>query len=448
LSPSTHGLTLLVHVASCLILCLLVFVPAVRADTVPADTARTQEYSFDTSGLDKGPFDFSASVELWPTLIFFNKDSDLYLLRYGRENPTYSDVYRLRGEAGAQYQYKSLLASASGSYNAFYQRLDDSTSSDARFYECYLKYAPDVSFSLLAGKKTFRWGKGYAYNAVSFAGRQRDLNDIDAALEGYWNLSAEYIRGFSGKLSAFAFTGAVLPVYGSVNEGFMSDKTIAGVTQLYFLLLDTDIDGYFYGDSRNDYRVGADFAKNIFPSWEIHGEWAHVSDVRSTFFANDSTLASEARNASNFVLGTRYLAPSNTTFILEYLHQGAGLTSEQMSAYYQTLDSPRASEDPAAPREILQNSTKYYSGQFIMTDYVYVRASHPDPFMLVYFTPAAYTIVNLVDGSLMAGFEVTYSRLSHLLLTARCVAFAGSHESEYGGKQVQQRIELRGKWSF
>ena len=410
--------------------------------------AWAQDYSFDTSGLGKKSFDGAASLELWPTLIIFNENSALYSLRYKNENPAYTNVYRIRAEAGAQYQYKGILASASGSLNAFYQHLDDSVSSDARLYECFLKYSPDVSFSLLAGKKTFRWGKGYAYNAVSFAGRQRDLNDIDAALEGYWNLSAEYIRSLSGKLSTMAITGAALPVYGFVNEGFLRDRTLAGIAQLYFLFYDTDIDGYLYADSKEGHKAGVDFAKNIFPNWEIHGEWAYVPDSRSTFFADETTLTIGARNSHNFVLGTRYLTPSNTTIILEYLHLGSGFTSDQMTMYYRALGSARASEDPALSRAILQNSTKFYNGQFIMTDYLYLKASHPDPFMLVYFTPAAYTAVNLIDGSFMAGVEMTYSRLSHLLLTARCVAFAGSHESEYGIRQAQQRIELRGKWSF
>ncbi len=425
------------------IVCLLAFLLS-----APVAAAPPEDYSFDTSGLDKRPYDLSASVELWPSLLFFNRDSDLYLIRYGHENPAHTGLYRVRAEAGAEYQYRSFLASASGSFNASYQSLGDSTSSDAKLYEGYLKYSPRASFSVLAGKKSFRWGKGYAYNPVSFAGRPRDLNDIDAALEGYWNLSAEYIRGSSGKLSAFALTGMVLPVYGSLNEGFQRDTTLAGVAQLYLLFFDTDIDGYFYADSRNDFKAGIDFAKNIFPSWEIHGEWAYAPDSRSTYFASDSVLASETRSANDIVLGTRYLAPSNTTFILEYLHRGSGLTSDRMGAYYGALGSARASDDPVIERATLKNSARYYSGQFLMTDYLYVKASHPEPFTIVYLTPAVYSVVNLVDGSFMGGFEMTYSRMRHLLLTARCVAFGGSPESEYGVKQVQQRIELRGKWSF
>lgn len=410
--------------------------------------APSQDYSFDTSGLDARAYDLSASIELWPALVMFNRDSDLYLLKYGRENPAYADFYRLRAEADAQYRYGGVLAFASGAYNVLYQSLEDSTSVDARLYEGYLKYAPGVSFSVLAGKKMFRWGKAYAYSPVLFAGRQRDLTDVDAALEGYWNLSAEYIRGFSGALSAFAVTGVVLPVYGDINEGFLPDSTLAGAAQLYGLLLDTDIDGYIFVEGGNGYKTGIDFAKNVFPSWEIHGEWAYASDSRSTFFVNDTALASETRSAHDVVFGTRYLASFNTTFILEYLHLGSGLTADQMSAYYGALGSARVSGDPAAQRMTLQSSSMYYGEQFLMTDYLYVKATHPEPFTIVYFTPAVYSIFNLIDGSLMAGVEMTYNRMSRLLLTARCVAFAGPQESEYGVRQGAQRFELRAKWSF
>lgn len=60
-------------------------------------------------------------------------------------------------------------------------------------------------------------------------------------------------------------------------------------------------------------------------------------------------------------------------------------------------------------------------------------------------TAITYGLANTTNLTFLT---MSYSRLSHLLLTARCVALACSHESEYGIKQAQQRIELRGKWSF
>ena len=410
--------------------------------------AAAQDYSFDTSGLAKKPFEFAASVEPWATLIVFNKSSPLYSLKYGKETPAFADVYRVKVEAGAWYQYRSILFSASGTFIPAYDRVDDTLTSDQKLYECYFKYAPKVSLSVLAGKKTFRWGKGYAYNPVSFAGRPRDLNDVDAAIEGYWNLSAEYIRGLSGRLSTVAITGALLPVTGSVNEGLLQSETLAGVTQLYLLFYDTDVDVNLFADTRGGSKAGADFSKNLLPNWEIHGEWAFVPNYHSTSFASDSTLVGGTKNAVNLVLGTRYLDRFNTTYIVEYLHQGSGFTSDQMSTYYRVLASAQAFENGAVAQTTLLNSTKLYNRQFIMTDYVYFRASHPDPFMLVYFTPAAYALVNLVDGSAMMGVEMTYTRLSHLLLTARGVAYAGPHDTEFGVKQARGRIELRGKWSF
>jgi hypothetical protein len=410
--------------------------------------AAAQDYTFDTSGLESRPYDLSASIELWPTFAVFHRGSPLYLLRYGEGAPSYSTIYRLRAETGAQYKLGSFLGSALGVLSASYEHFGDSLSSSAKFYECYLKYSPRVSFSLLAGKKTFRWGKGYAYNPVSFASRPRDLNDIDAPLEGYWNVSAELIRGFSKGLSAFALSGALFPVHGALNEGLEPGSDLVATVQAYALLYDTDLDVIVLGDNEGGYKTGLDFSKNLLASWEIHGEWAYLPDNRTTFFANETTLVTNTRDANNLVLGTRYLALTNTTFILEYIHQGSGFTSNQMGTYYRVLGSAQASENATVARATLESSMNLYNRQFIMTDYVYLRASQPDPFMLLYLTPAAYALLNLLDGSAMVGVEMTYTRFRHLLLTARCVAFVGSHDTEFGVKQARGRIELRGEWSF
>ena len=37
-----------------------------------------------------------------------------------------------------------------------------------------------------AGKRTLRWGKGYAWNPIGFVERPKDPNDPDLAREGYW----------------------------------------------------------------------------------------------------------------------------------------------------------------------------------------------------------------------------------------------------------------------
>ena len=214
------------------------------------------------------------------------------------------------------------------------------------------------------------------------------------------------------------------------------------------LALNTDTDIYFLADSRNNLKTGLDFSRNIIPDWEIHGEWAYIKSFNSMAFSDDSTIINHSHPANNLVTGMRYLTPFNTTFILEYLHIGSGYSRDEMNGYWSALNYANASLNPQRIQSALQTNSKYFNAQFLTTDYVFFKASHPDPFNFVYFTPSIYTIVNTLDHSLMAGIETTYSRSRNLLFTGRYIAFLGKNDSEYGAKLAKDRIELRAKWSF
>jgi hypothetical protein len=413
-----------------------------------ADSTATGEYSFDTTGLSAKPFDASASIEFYPFFIFYNKTSPLYPLKFKANNRSISDIYNLKTQVYLQYQRKPFLGFVSGALYGAYLRQDDSLSYDGKLLEGYLKYTPDASLSFLLGKRLFQWGKGYSFNPVSFAGRMKDLNDIDAALEGYWNISFEYVKSLDLPISSVALSAAILPVYDLINKDYLPDKSVAGLAQLSALAGNTDIDIYFFADNRRDVKTGLDFSRNLGPDWEIHGEWAFIKNSSFTVFSDESTMVTKSRQANNLVAGTRYLAPFNTTFILEYLHVGSGYTKKDMNEYWKTVNYANTSSDPQRIQSVLQVNSKYFNSQFITTDYLFFKASHPDPFNFVYFTPSIYTMVNIVDRSIMAAFEMTYSRSKHLLLTGRYITFIGNINSEYGSKLAQDRIELRAKWSF
>ena len=70
------------------------------------------------------------------------------------------------------------------------------------------------------GKKVFKWGKGYAWNPVAFIDRPKDPNDPDLALEGFWAISGDYIKSFSGPLKTLSFTPVFLPVIDPMNTDF------------------------------------------------------------------------------------------------------------------------------------------------------------------------------------------------------------------------------------
>jgi hypothetical protein len=427
-----------------LILCITFPVTA----SLAADSIATGDYSFDTTGLAVKHFDALASVELYPFFIFYNKTSPLYSLKFRTGNRSVSDIYNLKAQAYLQYQRKPFLAFVSGALYGAYLSQDDSLYRDGKLFEGYLKYTPDASFSFLLGKRLFQWGKGYSFNPVSFAGRMKDLNDIDATLEGYWNISFEYVKSLDLPISSVALSAVVLPVYNLINKDYLPDKSVAGLAQLYMLAANTDIDIYFFADNRRNVKTGLDFSRNLISDWEVHGEWAFIKNSNFALFSDESTIANQSHSANNLVAGTRYLTPFNTTFILEYLHVGSGYAKDDMNEYWKTLNYANTSSDPKRIQSVLQTNSKYFSSQFITTDYLFFKAIHPDPFNFVYFTPSIYSIVNILDHSMMVGLEMTYSRSKHLLLTGRYIAFLGKNESEYGSKPVQYRVELRAKWSF
>ncbi len=68
---------------------------------------------------------------------------------------------------------------------------------------------PLTSVKIDIGKKTLKWGKGYAWNPVAFADRPKDPDDPEQAMEGYIIASTDFIRSFDGPLkNCFHNTGA------------------------------------------------------------------------------------------------------------------------------------------------------------------------------------------------------------------------------------------------
>jgi hypothetical protein len=413
-----------------------------------ADSTATGDYSFDTAGLSAKQFDASASVEFYPSLLIYNKAAPLYSLKFKPGNRSTSDIYSLKTQGYFQYQRNPFLWFVSGALYGAYLRQDDSLFYDGKIFEGYLKYSPGASISFLLGKRLFQWGKGYSYNPVSFAGRMKDLNDIDASLEGYWNISFEYVKSLDLPIASVAFNAALLPVYDFINKDYLPDKSVAGLAQLYVLAANTDIDVYLLADSRRDVKAGLDFSRNLIPDWEIHGEWAFITSSNSMVFSNESTMVNLSYPANNLVAGTRYLAPFNTTFILEYLHVGGGYSLDEMSEYWNAAKYATASANSQRIQSFLQANAKYYSGQFTMTDYLYFKVSQPDPFNIVYLTPSVYAIVNINDESLMGGAEAAYTRFRSMGFTFRYMAFAGRERSEYGMKPTQHKFELSVKTVF
>jgi hypothetical protein len=405
-------------------------------------------YDFDASAFEKKPYSISGNAELRPSLAVLNRESESYKAKYGTDRePDIIDTYLSRLEIFADYRKGPLLLYASGFGFAQYERYDALWNYDAYPYEAYGRLGfESKSTNVWLGKRTFKWGKGYAYNPTAFAARPKDINDVEASLEGYWSVSGEFVHSFSGRISTLAMTAAIIPEYEEVNGGYIGQEGVAGAAQLYLFALDTDVDFCFYSDQEANIKTGFGFSKNIMPNLEIHGEAAYVSYHQTTFITTQKNLETIVNPAYNALLGARYLTKWNTTVIAEYIRNGQGLSKEQMNAYYSALEN-RIALSPDV-RNFLNLNTDQYMKQFSMRNYVYAKISHPEPLGILYFTPSVYTEANIDDASLMAAFEIIYTRFKNISLAGKAMFLQGDNASEFGGKLKTIQCEIKGKYFF
>jgi len=150
-------------------------------------------------------------------------------------------------------------------------------------------------------------------------------------------------------------------------------------------------------------------------------------------------------------LGMRYLTEIDTTFILEYYHNGTGYTQDEIGSFFSLIDKSYKTYLSSRNRDSLtkaQSLAGNYGGVNPMNDYLYLRVTQKDPFNILYFTPALTSIINLDDGSFSLSPELTYAGITNLELRLKASANVGQNESEYGEKPSDYRLELRARYYF
>jgi hypothetical protein len=323
---------------------------------------------------------------------------------------------------------------------------------DTRLFEAFasLKPSPNVIFE--GGKRVMKWGKGYAWNPVSFIDRPKNPEDPEEALEGSTLFTTDFIRSFDGPLKTFTFTGAVVPAYEHVNAKFGNLNRTNFASKLYFLFYDTDIDlMVLTGESRTT-RWGFDFAKNITSNFAIHGEFATINNSKKTYLDSKGVSIKTQSDALSYLLGIRYLSEKETTYILEYYGNGTGFTRKQMKDFFGFVDRSYDTFVATGNDSGLVRAANLVDGAYGMPNpgrhYLYLRASQKEPFDILYLTPAVTSIVNLADGSLALIPEISYSPLTNVELRFRVPLQLGRSGTEYGEKQNDYRIELRLRYHF
>jgi hypothetical protein len=299
--------------------------------------AFAEEYKFEISETEKKPYYVGGYLELRPILFGLDRDASLYKLKfYNRdEGKTIEEVdSKLLLDASLEKGIAKIFVRTN--FELDYSYLG--WSHETRIYEGNLSLKPTHSLTLDFGKKTLKWGKGYAWNPVAFIDRPKDPEDPELALEGFIVASADYIKSFQGPLKTFSLTPVLFPVYHHVNDTFGKINKLNVAGKVYFLFYDTDIDFLFLSGGSKTARFGADFSRNITTNLEIHGEFAFINNQNKKVIDSTGKITESEFDAKSYLLGIRYLSTVDTTYILEYYRNGTGFSRIEMEDYFSFID--------------------------------------------------------------------------------------------------------------
>ena len=406
-----------------------------------------QEYSFDFEDFEKKPYEFIGNFKFQSDFTKLDKSPALYSLNFlNKEEENYWDSYNASLELQGSYELSKFKLSIDIKDQLTYTT-NDEFENNFSIYESFLNIDVSKNIDLQIGKKSVKWGKGYIWNPVSFVGRQKDINDVDAGLEGFWLMKLDYVKSLSGIIQNFAVTPVIIPVTESINKDFQDEESFNFILNSYFLVEDTDIDFYLFMKEDELKKYGFDLARNILPSWEIHAEYVFIKEVSTDWLNSDFAIESTADDTHDYLFGTRLLFETNTTLIIEYLHNDAGLNAEQMKSFFDAVESAISNNSDLLPA-IKQYQSESLSSQFLMKDYLYAKVSQPEPFDILYFTPSVYILYNLNDNSEMIGGELSYSRFENLNLKLKYNLLFGELNSEFGGKISSDKLSLLIDYTF
>lgn len=408
-----------------------------------------EDYSFDLSEIEKKPYHIGGYVEFSPVLSRLNQESALYKLGfYNKDEGNNIEEYNFRFqlEAGYEKGIARFFVRTNSDISHTYSGWDDKTS----IYEGYISVKPSSSLRIDAGKKSLKWGKGYAWNPVAFIDRPKDPDDPELSLEGFIVCSADYIRSFDGALKTLSFTPVIIPVYEHINDDLGDVNHLDFAAKTYFLFYDTDIDLIFMTGESRTRQYGIDFSGNISTNFEIHGEFAYIEDYQKKYTDENGNIFEQNKDIQNYLLGIRYLTEYDTTFIAEYFRNGTGYSRDELKAFFSFADKgydAYISDKNDFLLNKASNIRRKYSRN-PMKDYLYFRASQKEPFDILYFTPSVTCIVNMNDRSYSLSPELLYNGITNLEMRLKAGFIQGKEDTEYGEKQNDLRLELRVRYYF
>lgn len=414
-------------------------------------SAHAEEYSFDISEIQKKPYHIGGYAEFKPIFFGLDKKASLYKLKfYNRDEGATLQEYdsTLQLEGSLEKGIAKLFIKTNTDYKKSYLGEDQQTT----IYDGFLSLKPSSSLTIDLGKKTLKWGKGYAWNPVAFVDRQKDPDEPEQSMEGFIVASADYIKSFDGPLKTVSFTPVIIPVYKNINNTFGDTNKLNFAVKLYFLFYDTDIDFIIFTGGSKTTRYGVDFSRNITTNFEIHGEFAYVTDFNKKTINQNGNISEIDYDSKSYLIGMRYLTEKDTTYILEYYRNDTGFSPGEMRDYFSFINKGYDSYISTGSDALLKKASMLTQGNYgrpnSMRDYLYLRISQKEPFDILYFTPSVTMILNANDKSFSLSPELSYTGITNLELRLKAAFISGKRLTEYGEKQNDYRTEFRIRYYF
>lgn len=417
----------------------------------PLRVGADEAYTFDTGKYETRAFELRGYAEIEPAYSVSNEQGALYQLEFFDEDPRDS-IFRLPAALELEGRYHKGMTTLS--FRTHSSKVWDYTHERAEheLYEGLVTLQPNPGFTFDLGKKAYRWGTGYAWNPVAFVEKAKDAGNADLAREGFWTVSFDWIRSFDGPLKTVAFTPLLLPNHGNVNSEFGREGYTNLAARLYLLYGNTDIHFMALGEGSKSARYGVDFASNLSPNFEIHGEAAYVTDVSLLDVTPACKTRQEApQDTFSYLAGLRYRTEGDFNVIAEYYYNGAGNSEAAQRQFYECVHRAWEADDPDLLAG-LPLKGDLDQGPLTkpnpMRRYVNLRAWWDEPNNLLYFVPAIQVLYNLDDNSYSISPELNYDGIDDLSLRLRLTVPIGDPLTEWGEKPNDYKVEFRLRYYF
>jgi len=409
-------------------------------------TAEAQDYDFEIPEEEEASkLEFNGNLDAIWGILKTNMGSPIYGLQFfGHDKPgEYLSQYHLDFYLNGDYRYKQV----GFTMRTFSQYIKEGPL-ELSFYELYgsLNLSPRLTFGV--GKHRYTWGKGYAFNPVGYVNTEKDPENPELALAGKISLYLKYNRSFSsGLIQNLSLSAIILQQEAHILDKYSKFKDLSAALKLYVLTNNIDLDFIFYAGPNQTQSFGMDFSTNLRENIEMHGEISYSNNEEKSIIQDDVVQMIKVSGFS-YLMGLRYLTPWNMTIIAEYYHNNSGLTKQEYQDYQSYLRNNLITGDADlifATRSVM---TTHFRSKNMMRDYLYIKASQPEPFKWLYSSVSVFTIYNLNDNSFILSPQIGYKPFTNSEILLWPSFLFGGEDSEYGSKLFQNKLEMWFRFYF